>query len=338
MTETDEGYRSLFISAGDGLKLHARDYGPLGGPLAPVVCLPGLTRNAIDFHDLALAFSKGARPRRVLALDYRGRGLSEHDKDWRRYDVQVELDDLLQVLAATNTPEAVFVGSSRGGLITMALGAARPAAIKGVVFNDIGPVIEPQGLVRIRGYVGKMPKPRDFDEAIAVLKTVSGRQFPALDDDGWRKMAEGVWRSRNGKLELSYDPALMKGLEALDFEKPLPALWPLFDTLRHAPILAIRGAHSDLLSGPTLAAMATRHPRCETLTVEGQGHTPLLDGAVAERIVAFVDGIGASPAPQPAETLPPDAPDAEGPPVGAPQAGMPRASMPDLGAPSPESA
>ncbi|TVR10751.1 MAG: alpha/beta hydrolase [Salinarimonadaceae bacterium] len=289
MTETDESYRSLFISASDGLRLHARDYGPIAGALTPVVCLPGLTRNAIDFHDLALAFSQGERPRRTLAVDYRGRGLSDRDSDWRRYDLQVELDDLLQVLAATNIPEAVFVGASRGGLITMALAAVRPAAIRAVVLNDIGPVIEPQGLMRIRGYVGKMPKPRNFDDAIAILKTVSDRQFPALDDEGWRKIAEGVWHSRNGKLELSYDPALMKGLTLLDLEKPLPTLWPLFDALKHAPTLAIRGAHSDLLSGSTLAAMAKRHPRFESLTVEGQGHTPLLDGVVAERIVAFVD-------------------------------------------------
>lgn len=321
MIETDEGYRSLFISAGDGLRLHARDYGPIGGPLTPVVCLPGLTRNAIDFHDLALAFSQGERARRVLSLDYRGRGLSEHDKDWRRYDVKVELDDLLQVLAATNIPKAAFVGSSRGGLITMALGAVRPAAIKAVVLNDIGPVIEPQGLVRIRSYVGKMPKPRDFDEAIAILKTFSDRQFPALDESGWRKMAEGVWRTVNGKLELSYDPALMKGLEGLDFEQPLPALWPLFDALAHAPTLVIRGAHSDLLSGPTLAAMATRHPRCETLTVEGQGHTPLLDGVVAQRIVAFVDGLDA-------QTAASAAPETE-----LPQTSMPRADAPILDRP-----
>src|SRR3954469_1440083 len=143
-------YRDLFVSAADGLRLYARDYGPDAGGALPVVCLSGLARSSEDFHDLARALSSDeARPRRVLSLDYRGRGRSEWDRDWRNYDVRVELDDTLQILTAAGVEEAVFVGTSRGGLIAMGLSAVRPALLRGVVLNDVGPVIESGGLVRI---------------------------------------------------------------------------------------------------------------------------------------------------------------------------------------------
>jgi pimeloyl-ACP methyl ester carboxylesterase len=289
--QNTEGYRPLFISASDGLKLHVRDYGPLSSPATPVICLPGLARTSYDFHDLGLALSRNAKsPRRVLALDYRGRGLSERDPDPGNYEVATELGDLLQVLAATGVHEAVFVGTSRGGLITMALGAARPAAIKGVVLNDVGPVVDPKGLIRIRGYIGKLPKPRNYAEAVEILKTLSDRQFPALSDESWMKLARGTWVSKDGKLEPAYDPALSKGLEALDFEQPLPPLWGLFEALAHAPMLALRGEHSDILGAETLREMGKRHPKFESMTVPGQGHAPLIEGDVVQRIRAFLDG------------------------------------------------
>jgi pimeloyl-ACP methyl ester carboxylesterase len=286
-----EGYRPLFISASDGLKLHVRDYGPLSSPATPVVCLPGLARTSYDFHDLGLALSRDTKtPRRVLALDYRGRGLSERDPDPANYEVATEVGDLLQVLAATGVHEAVFVGTSRGGLIAMALAAARPAAIRGVVMNDVGPVIDPKGLIRIRGYIGKLPRPRNYTEAVEILRTLSDRQFPALSDESWMKLARGTWVEKDGKLEPAYDPALSKGLEALDFEQPLPPLWGLFEALSHAPMLTLRGEHSDILSSETLREMGKRHPRFESMIVPGQGHAPLLEGEVIRRIRTFIEG------------------------------------------------
>jgi pimeloyl-ACP methyl ester carboxylesterase len=289
----DQGYRSLFISARDGLKLHVRDYG-VAGDLLPVVCLPGLARTSADFHELAVALSGDARrPRRVAALDYRGRGRSEYAKTWANYDIKVELDDVLQVLAATGIHEAVFVGTSRGGLITMSMAPVRPALIKGVVLNDIGPVLDAQGLIRIRGYVGKLPPPRNWDEAADILRQVFGPQFPILDRAEWLGYARRTWKDQNGRLVPDYDPALMKTLELLDLEAPLPVLWPFFDGLKHAPMLALHGANSDLLSDETLRAMKARHPACETFTVAGQGHAPLLAGkeilARIARLCALAD-------------------------------------------------
>jgi pimeloyl-ACP methyl ester carboxylesterase len=274
-TETD--FTPLFISARDGLKLHVRDYGPLASQALPIVCLPGFARTAADFHELALALSRDeTKPRRVLALDYRGRGLSGYDKDWKNYDIRVELDDVMQVLVATGIAEAVFVGTSRGGLLTMALAAAQPATIKGVVMNDVGPVIDARGLLRIRGYVGKLPLPRSYSEGAEILKRLSDQQFPVLGDAEWEMMARRTWTDRDGQFRTDYDPNLMKVLEELDLEAPLPVLWPYFEALNGVPILAIRGENSDLLAEKTLQDMGERHPDCETFVAPGQGHAPLL--------------------------------------------------------------
>ena len=287
---TEEGYVPLYLSAGDGLRLFARDYGPPAAPTLPVVCLPGLSRNSRDFHDLALALATDARsPRRVLALDYRGRGRSDFDPDWGNYDVKVELADVLHVLTAAGVHEAVFVGTSRGGIITMALSAARPALLRGAVLNEIGPVLEPEGLARIKGYVGKLPTPRTFDEGAAVMRDIWGAQFPAFAEADWRAMARGTWREADGGLALDYDPNLAKPLDALDLTKALPSFWPLFAGLKHVPVLALRGERSDLLSADTLAAMAREHPGIEAVIVPGQGHAPSLAGpTVIETIKRFV--------------------------------------------------
>jgi pimeloyl-ACP methyl ester carboxylesterase len=285
-------YTDLFVTAADGLRLYARDYGPPAGGALPVICLPGLTRNSEDFHELAEALSRDAsRPRRVLSLDYRGRGRSEWDKDWRRYDLKVELDDCLKVLASSGIGKAVFVGTSRGGLIAMALGAAHPDRVAGIVLNDIGPVIEAKGLLRIRSYVGKLQEPRTLQEGAGILRRMSGDEFPAFTDDQWLRMARGTWHETADGPVLSYDANLMKTLEALDPGKPLPDLWPLFDSLKAVPTLVIRGGNSDLLSDETLRLMMERHPSLTAITVPGQGHAPSLDGDLIQTIALFGVGV-----------------------------------------------
>jgi pimeloyl-ACP methyl ester carboxylesterase len=285
-----EGYADLFVSAADGLKLYARDYGPRVAPALPVVCLPGLARTSADFHDLALALSQdNKRPRRVLALDYRGRGRSDYDPDWRNYDLKVELGDVLQVLTVAGVTEAVIIGTSRGGLITMALAAMRPALLRGVILNDIGPVIEGKGLARIRGYVGKLPSPRNYAEGGEVLKSLFNAQFPRSPDEDWQSLARSTWKEVNGRLVADYDPALSKTLEAIDLEKPVPPLWFLFEGLKGIPVMVLRGGNSDLLSADTLATMAAAHPDLEAVMIPDQGHVPALRGRdMVQRIRRFV--------------------------------------------------
>jgi pimeloyl-ACP methyl ester carboxylesterase len=287
------GYDSRFVTAPDGLRLHARVYGAERAG-APVLCLPGLARTSADFGPLARALSEGAAgaPRRVVALDYRGRGLSAFDPDGR-YELATENADILAVCDALEVADAIVVGTSRGGLHAMLFGATRPTLLRGVVLNDVGPKIEAAGLMRIRGYVGKLPTPRDMDDARDLLRTLMRAQFPALDEADWRFFAQTTFQEREGKIEPRYDSRLARTLEALDLDSPLPELWPQFEAIAHAPVLAIRGERSDLLSKATLAEMGRRHPRFESLTVVGQGHAPLLaDAPTIARIADFVRAIG----------------------------------------------
>lgn len=289
-TEAASGFRSLFYRSGDGLQLHAREYDPGPNRNLPVVCLPGLARTSADFHTLALALSRDPKaPRRVISLDYRGRGLSDYDPDWKNYDIRVELGDLQHVLTAADIHEAVFVGTSRGGLLTMGLSAARPSAIRGAVLNDIGPVIEAKGLLRIRGYVGKLPAPKDFAEGARILRELFDAQFPAFGEREWDDYARGTWKETPTGLSTNYDPALMRGLAELDLEAKLPTLWPYFEGLRHVPVLSLRGALSDLLSEETVAEMEKRHPMFERHVVPQQGHAPILASPdLLRRISRFV--------------------------------------------------
>jgi pimeloyl-ACP methyl ester carboxylesterase len=291
----DEGFADVFVSASDGLELYARDYGSRAARSLAVVCLSGIARTSADFHDLAIALSGDRkRPRRVVALDYRGRGRSAYDREWRRYEVKVELADVLDVLTALGVSEAVFIGTSRGGIITMALSAIRPAMIKGAVLNDIGPVIEGKGLARIRGYVGKLPLPASYEEGAQILKNLMSAQFTALGDEDWLGYARGTWRESGEGLVLDYDPLLMRTLEAVDLERPLPPLWPLFEGLKRVPLLAVRGENSDILSAETLAAMARAHLRLTAVTVPAQGHAPLLKGRdLVQQIRRFIAKIEA---------------------------------------------
>ena len=280
---------SLFVTAPDGLKLHVRSYGPRLAPDLPVVCLPGLARTTADFDELAAALAADPQsPRRVLAVDYRGRGLSEYDRNPRNYTLATELADLLAVLTALNVGPAVFVGTSRGGLLAMLLASARPTAMAGVVLNDIGPVIEPGGLVRIKSYVGKLPRPKSFEEGADILRRLFGHEFTKLTDDEWLAFSHRSFKTDKRSLVPLYDVRLARTLDGIDFHRRLPPLWSEFDALGRLPLMVLRGANSDLLSEETVAAMRARRPTMETVTVADQGHAPILSGAdLIGRIAAF---------------------------------------------------
>lgn len=285
---------SRFFKSKDGLKLHLREYGAPQAKRLPILCLPGLARTAADFDTLAnfLADDLSPTSRHVLAFDYRGRGLSDRDPNWKNYDLMIENADVLGICDQLGIDQAILIGTSRGGLHALLMSMTRPKLLRGIVLNDIGPVIEHTGMARIRGYVGQLPQFTSYAQAIAAFKSIMGPYFTALSEADWQTYAQLTLEQTDKGLVSRYDPMLAKTLEGLNLDQPLPTLWPQFEALAPIPILAIRGENSDLLSAQTLAEMVKRHPQCQTYEVSGQGHAPLLqDFASLERIKQFVQTI-----------------------------------------------
>ena len=288
--DADEtGFESLFVTAPDGLRLHVRRYGERGRGL-PIVCLPGLTRNGADFHELATALTRDtAQPRLVFTIDSRGRGRSDHDPNPANYAFATELADVIAVITALEIGPAIFLGASRGGILTMLLGSARPTAVAGAILNDIGPVIDVKGLMRIKGYAGKLPTPRSYEEGADILRRLGDAQFPGLPPESWLRQAKQTWRHENGAMVLAYDTAIAKTLETIGVESAPPAIWAQFDSLARVPLMVVRGANSDILSAATLDAMRERRLDIDILEVPNQGHAPLLaEPDVIARVGAFV--------------------------------------------------
>jgi pimeloyl-ACP methyl ester carboxylesterase len=274
-----------FTTSKDGLRLHTVEYGNRHSSRLPVVCLPGLTRSADDFTEVATAL---AEDRRVLALDYRGRGRSDYDPKPENYTIPVETNDVIGVATEFGAVPAIFVGTSRGGMIAMTIAAIMPELIAGVVLNDIGPVVETGGILRIKGYVGKLGEPGSFQEGAKILKHLSADQFPKLSAADWLHAAKRGWREDGGKLVATYDPELERALAAINIDKPFPTLWPQFDALAQVPVMVVRGENSDILSAETVAAMRARRPDIEVIEVPDQGHAPLLaEPDTINPIVAF---------------------------------------------------
>jgi pimeloyl-ACP methyl ester carboxylesterase len=284
--------RVIRFRSQDGLNLAARIFDAEPSHRLPLLCLPGLSRNSRDFIRLGQFFSRHpTEPRRVVALDYRGRGASDADPNWQNYTPLVEAQDVLAAAAALGLERAVIVGTSRGGIIAMLLGALRPGLIAGVVLNDIGPVVEGTGLARIKKYLSAKRSLPSWDDAIAAVRDIGGTHFPALSEEDWRSSAEAAFVVTPNGLVPDFDPNLLRTLEGIDFSEKIPVLWPQYASLSRVPVLAIRGEFSDLLSPRTLSTMAERHPRFEQMTVRGQGHAPLLrDAPSLERIFAFAKG------------------------------------------------
>jgi pimeloyl-ACP methyl ester carboxylesterase len=222
-------------------------------------------------------------------MDYRGRGRSDYDRDPFNYNFATELADVLAVLTALDLAPAVFVGTSRGGILAMLLASVRPTAIAGVVLNDIGPVIDVRGLARIKSYVGNLPEPNGFSDGAEILRRLFASQFPKLSQEDWLAFSKRTFKEQDGRLIATYDVRLAKTLAGIDLARPLQSLWVEFDALARVPVMIIRGANSDLLSAATVEAMRARRPDIEAIEVPDQGHAPLLvEHEVISRIGEFI--------------------------------------------------
>lgn len=258
----------------DGLKLFVSDHDAAPPDRLPVVCLPGLTRCERDFAALADAL---APERRVLRLAMRGRGRSGYDPNPLNYNVLTETADVLCALDALGIGRAAFVGTSRGGIQTMLIAQLRPGLIAGAVLNDIGPRIEAPGLARIVEGLTRSPQRfASWDEATTLLEAAQKDQFPALTRAEWSAYARRLYVERDGAPAPDYDAGLIEAVRVAA-EQPPPELWAQFDLLAGAPLLAIRGDRSDVLSARTLDEMRARLPGMAALTLADRGHAPFLD-------------------------------------------------------------
>jgi pimeloyl-ACP methyl ester carboxylesterase len=268
-------WRNLKMTTRDGIRLYARHYPAPGSTRRPILCLAGLTRNSRDFHLIATALSgDGPEQRDVFTLDCRGRGASDYAPSWKDYAVPIEMLDVQDFMTVHQLHGAGILGTSRGGMITMVMAAAQPSLIGAVVLNDIGPVIENEGLTRIAGYVGKTPTPRTWQDAARQVETANARYFPSVPGEEWDAVARQFFNESDGAPAPGYDPLIARGFSLGD--GPVPEMWPQFLALANFPCMVVRGSHSDLLSAETVLKMQERHPNCGAITVDGQGHAPLL--------------------------------------------------------------
>lgn len=279
----DPAFREQYYTSQDGLSLYYREYGDRNASGPTVLCLSGLTRNSKDSHKLA---TRLAARHRVICPDYRGRGRSDYDPDATRYQPSTYLNDIRHLLSATGTGRVIVIGTSLGGLLAMAMGAAMPSSLTGIVLNDIGPDVSGSGLGRILNYIGTDRPHKDWDSAVLDFREM----FPNLSlssDAEWLDAAQATWcEGADGMLHFDWD---VKLAGALQNGPPIPDLWPLFTSLGRIPTLAIRGALSDVLTAETFEKMAVAHPGLDQITVPNVGHVPTLnEPSVPEQILAFV--------------------------------------------------
>lgn len=277
----EDGGKLDFVTSSDGTRIAYRTYRkhePSSEAL-PVVCLAGLTRNSRDFHAFAERVTGDPiKPRSVICIDYRGRGASDRAEDPATYSIFTEAQDCLLVLDALGITQAIFVGTSRGGLILHILAQLAPQRIAAVVLNDVGPELGLEGLKLIQSYLGEgntsaIP---DWASAAEQLSRVHGAAFPALEPSDWQDMARAIYTEQDGQIVPDCDPAIALAFASMDLQQPLPHLWTQFDLLNDRPMMVVRGEHSTLLTEQIVASMQDRKPELRVVTAADQGHAPLL--------------------------------------------------------------
>jgi pimeloyl-ACP methyl ester carboxylesterase len=275
MTRTSIDY----CSADGGLRLYAEVCGPTN-PRLTVVCLHGLTRNSRDFEALVDHLCTDYR---VITTDQRGRGKSQWDPDPANYRIGVYAKDVIALLDCLAVSQAVLVGTSMGGLISMVLGASQPARVQGIVLNDIGPEVPAAGISRLRESLSTPAEVSTWAEAAQQAKRINGHAFPEYVDTDWDAFARRIYvEDATGRPVPAFDQAILDGLsQPSDPQAVTPTLWPLWTQLAAIPMLAIRGGLSDILTEDTLRNMAARHERLVTLTLPDRGHAPMLDEPLA---------------------------------------------------------
>ena len=282
-------FADRYWTSRDGLRLHYRDYGTRSGRPA-LLCLPGLTRNARDFSHVARRLASDWR---VVCPDLRGRGDSAYAKDAASYNPVQYADDLMLLLAEAEIDRFVAIGTSLGGLLTLLLAAAVPERIAAALLNDVGPELMPEGLARIRNYVGQGRSFPTWMHAARTVEELQGSAFPDYQVSDWLNMAKSAMVvGGNGRIVFDYDMKIAEPLAA-PVEEPAPDLWPALMALKGKPVSLLRGELSDVLSPEVHGRMAAALPGADQVTVARVGHAPMLNepAAVAalDRLLARVE-------------------------------------------------
>jgi pimeloyl-ACP methyl ester carboxylesterase len=266
-----KGYADRYFTVRDGLRLHYREY-PGSADKPPLLCLPGLTRNARDFAEFAERYSPGFR---VIALDFRGRAASDYDPVPARYHPMTYAGDVIELLDQLGIAQAIFVGTSLGGLTTMVVAAMAPQRIAAAIINDVGPDVNPAGIDRILSYVGKDVRFKSWDEAAATVAKNYGVKFDRFTHADWVAMVKRNCREENGEIRFDYDMAIAEPFKTVG---PTPAIdpWPFFIALGAKPLLIVRGEKSDLLTAETAEKMLAAAPGSKLAVIPGVGHAPEL--------------------------------------------------------------
>lgn len=275
-------YTNLYWWSADGVRLHARDYpgGEDGRP--PILCLPGLTRNARDFAAFAAAHAGAWR---VIALSFRGRGESGYAKDAMTYVPLTYRQDVEALLAEQGIERFAVAGTSLGGIVAMLLAGARRERIAGALLNDVGPEIEPAGVQRIRGLVARGSSCPTWLHAARTVAEANRDIYPSWGLEEWLGMAKRLYRLTSaGRIVLDYDPKIAEPFRVPGAEAG-PDMWAALGALADAPVLLVRGERSDVLSAAVAARMAAALPAAELVTVPGVGHSPTLGEPVAAAAV-----------------------------------------------------
>lgn len=279
-------YADRWWRSEDGLRLYARDYaGAAGEAKLPVIAIHGLTRNSADFG--AIAPIVAATGRRVLAVDVRGRARSDHAADPMTYQPAQYARDMLALMDQAGVGQAVFMGTSMGGLITMALTAIAPERIAAAILNDVGPEVSLVGLTRIAAYAGQPVDTPAWDDAVAYARKHNAIALPHYTDADWQAFARRVFREGpDGRPVLDYDPNIAVPIRAAGQAALVPDLWSDFERLATGrPTLLIRGATSDLLDAEIAGRMRARAPEMRYAEVPDIGHAPMLDEPAAEAAI-----------------------------------------------------
>jgi pimeloyl-ACP methyl ester carboxylesterase len=281
---TGEFFENFFRSH-DGLRIYYRDFAAKN-PGIPAICLPGLTRNSRDFDELAPHL---AGERRVLTPDLRGRGFSDHDPEWRNYHPGTYVKDVWTLLDLLGIERIIVVGTSLGGLMAMLMAHEHASRLAGVVMNDVGPEIAPEGLARIMAYAGLLPEINSWDDAIAQTREIYSQAWPGLKDDEWQEMARRAYRENaNGVPVQDIDRNIGRAIREVGAQTGDP--WQLFEALQATPTLLLHGAISDILTQPIIDKMLQRKPDLQVAHVANRGHVPILNEA--ESIAAIDRFIG----------------------------------------------